>query len=72
MQRALSVAVHACAQAHLLALQAAVAAVVFAAFSLLRPARMGTYLVDFYCYRPPDRCLPRGNLARGPVLGLLS
>ena len=21
-----------------------------------RPARLSTYLVDFYCYRPPDRC----------------
>jgi hypothetical protein len=26
---------------------------------LLRPARLATYLVDFYCYRPPDRCLGR-------------
>ena len=43
----------------MLALQAVVLAVVYVIFSLLRPARMATYLVDFYCYRPPDRCALR-------------
>ena len=49
----------------MLALQAAVAAVVVVVLSLLRPARMATYLIDFYCYRPPDRCLPRATPPEG-------
>ena len=39
----------------MLALQLAVALAVAAFVCLMRPARMATYLVDFYCYRPPDR-----------------
>lgn len=44
------------AQAHVLALQLAVALAVAAFVCLMRPAQLPTYLVDFYCYRPPDRC----------------
>ena len=43
------------AQAHVLALQLAVALAVAAFVCLMRPAQLPTYLVDFYCYRPPDR-----------------
>ncbi len=59
------------AQAHVLALQAAMAVVVVGLMMLLRPARLATYLVDFYCYRPPDRCLP-GTAPPFPLSALRS
>ncbi|KAK9917836.1 hypothetical protein WJX75_008739 [Coccomyxa subellipsoidea] len=37
------------------AVQAAVVLVVAVIYSLLRPANWPTYLLDFYCLRPPDR-----------------
>lgn len=43
-------------QWQLLALGAAVAALVALAFSFIRPRKGSTYLVDFYCLRPPNRC----------------
>ncbi|CAL8467330.1 g6867 [Coccomyxa elongata] len=38
-----------------LALEAAVLAFAILCFSYLRPARKPTYLLDFYCLRPPNR-----------------
>lgn len=43
-------------QWHLVGLQAAVVAVVALFFYFMRPGKRGTYLVDFYCLRPPNRC----------------
>ena len=43
-------------QWQLLALGAVVAALVALAFSFIRPRKGSTYLVDFYCLRPPNRC----------------
>ena len=48
-------------QWQLLALSAVVAALVALAFSFIRPRKGSTYLVDFYCLRPPNRC---GTIAR--------
>ena len=43
-------------QWQLLALSAVVAALVALAFSFIRPRKGSTYLIDFYCLRPPNRC----------------
>lgn len=50
-------------QWQLLALQAAVVAVVAALFYFLRPGKGSTYLIDFYCLRPPNRCNPQSSYA---------
>ena len=42
-------------QGQALALLAAVVAVVAVIFQFLRPAKGSTYLIDFYCLRPPNR-----------------
>lgn len=42
-------------QVHALCLQAAIVAIVALFFYFLRPGKGGTYLVDFYCVRPPNR-----------------
>jgi hypothetical protein len=41
-----------------LGLQAAIIAIVALFFYMLRPGKRATYLVDFYCLRPPNRSGP--------------
>lgn len=51
---------------HALCLQAAVVAIVALFFYLLRPGKGGTYLVDFYCLRPPNRMeCSRADMSEG-------
>ncbi len=40
-----------------MALQATVLAFTALCFNYMRPGRKPTYLLDFYCLRPPNRCL---------------
>lgn len=54
-------------QWHVVALQAAVVAVVALFFYFLRPGKCGTYLVDFYCCRPPNRSALLAILAIKPL-----
>ena len=42
-------------QLHLVDLLATAALAAAILVMFWRPARLSTYLVDFYCYRPPDR-----------------
>lgn len=44
-----------CVQWQVLAVQAAVIAVVAAFMYLVRPKKGSTFLIDFYCLRPPNR-----------------
>lgn len=44
-----------CVQWQVLALQAAVVALVAAFMYLVRPKKGSTFLIDFYCLRPPNR-----------------
>ncbi|EIE20573.1 hypothetical protein COCSUDRAFT_18466, partial [Coccomyxa subellipsoidea C-169] len=49
-----------------LVLQAAVLSLAYVIFSLLRPAYKPTYLLDFYCLRPPDRLeMSRAEMVAG-------
>jgi hypothetical protein len=61
-----------CLQLYAVAVQAAVVLVVAVIYSLLRPANWPTYLLDFYCLRPPDRYKLRIRDSSLPLFVLLT